>query len=166
MLFLCKMETTHKAKVRSVMMLRLLTQWEAVIYSINLTRSQRESKKHLWPPPWLLETFAGILSSYCISVVKTRNDNFHACTCSPSVAAYVSFDRSLLQTLRWSQSILTKTHLTVQWICLFRHPIRQQVPSSYLSSLCPYILFFTLHYVIECQRMMNWEDTLSNVWHT
>lgn len=164
MLFLCKMETTHKAKVRSVMMLRLLTQWEAVICAW-ITAAIWRAHKHLWPPPWL-ETITGILSSYCISVVKTRNDNFHACICSPSVAAYVSFDRSLLQTLRWSQSILTKTHLTVQWICLLRHPIKQQVPSSYLSSLCPYILFFTPHYVIECQRMMNWEDKLSNVWHT
>ncbi len=82
MLFLCKMETTHKAKVRSVMILRLLTQWEAVICAW-ITAAIWRAHKHLWPPPWL-ETITGILSSYCIWVVKTRNDNFHACICSPS----------------------------------------------------------------------------------
>ncbi len=65
-------------------------------YSSNLMRSQRETNKHLWLLRCLLETITRILSSYCISVVKTRNDNFHACICFPSVAAYVSFDRSLL----------------------------------------------------------------------
>lgn len=108
-------------------------------YSSNLMRSQRETYKHLWPPRCLSETIAGILSSYCISVVKTRNDNFHACICSTLVVAYVSFDRSLLQTLHWSQSILTTTHLTVQWICLLRHPsalIYRPCARIYCFSLC------------------------------
>lgn len=134
-------------------------------YSRN-PRSQRETNKHLCPLKCLIETTAGILSSYCFSIVKTRNANFHAYICFPSVVAYVSFDSSLPQTLHWSLSILTKTHLSVQWICLLWHPHQRMSSQFLLSSLWPYKLFFSLHYVIGCQRMMNWRDTtVFNVWY-
>lgn len=118
-------------------------------YSSNLMHSQRETNKHLWPPRCLIETTAGILSSYCFSVVKTRNDNFHAYICFPSVVAYVSFDSSLPQTLHWSLSILTKTHLTVQWICLLWHP-HQRMSSQFLS-----IILLAIYIVFQ-SALCNW----------
>jgi len=116
----------------------------------------------------LLDAIVGILSSYCISIVKKKKDNINAYICYPSVVAYVSFDSSLPQTLHWSQTYTDKKHILQfsKSVCCDT-PIKERVLSSYPSSLWPYILYiytvFSLHFnwpaIIGCQRMMNWRDT-------